>query len=144
MKALSGIQPSGELHLGNYFGAIRQYLRMQQEHDCFFFVANYHALTSLRDADRLRKLPEVRLPRDQVGARFPVRENEVLVTGVDPGKARQQGTSLNQLIRDYLERFSDSRRDLSMANEFRGLALDKGGRSAPGFRFDREEAHARR
>jgi hypothetical protein len=59
-------------------------------------------------------------------------------------KARQQGTSLNQLIRDYLERFSDSRRDLSMANEFRGLALDKGGRSAPGFRFDREEAHARR
>jgi hypothetical protein len=59
-------------------------------------------------------------------------------------KAREQGTSLNQLIRDYLERFSDSRRDLSMANEFRGLALDKGGRSAPGFRFDREEAHARR
>jgi tryptophanyl-tRNA synthetase len=56
MKVLSGIQPSGELHLGNYFGAIRQYLRMQEEHDCFFFVANYHALTSLRDAPRLRKL----------------------------------------------------------------------------------------
>lgn len=58
--------------------------------------------------------------------------------------ARQQGTSLNQLIRDYLERFSDARRDVSAAEEFRGLALDKGGRSAPGFRFDREEAHARR
>jgi tryptophanyl-tRNA synthetase len=56
MRVLSGIQPSGELHLGNYFGAIRQYVRMQSEHDCFFFVANYHALTSLRDADRLRKL----------------------------------------------------------------------------------------
>jgi hypothetical protein len=58
--------------------------------------------------------------------------------------ARQQGTSLNQLIRDYLERFSDARRDVSAAEEFRSLALDKGGRSAPGFRFDREEAHARR
>ena len=56
MKVLSGIQPSGELHLGNYFGAIRQYLKMQEEHDCFFFVANYHALTSLRDAARLREL----------------------------------------------------------------------------------------
>ncbi len=56
MKVLSGIQPSGELHLGNYFGAIRQYVRMQEEHDCFFFVANYHALTSLRDAPRLRRL----------------------------------------------------------------------------------------
>jgi tryptophanyl-tRNA synthetase len=56
MRVLSGIQPSGELHLGNYFGAIRQYVRMQREHDCFFFVANYHALTSLRDAAQLRKL----------------------------------------------------------------------------------------
>ena len=56
MRVLSGIQPSGELHLGNYFGAIRQYVRMQEEHDCFFFVANYHALTSLRDAPRLRAL----------------------------------------------------------------------------------------
>ena len=58
--------------------------------------------------------------------------------------ARQQGTSLNQLVRDYLERFSGSQRDVSAAEEFRGLALDKGGRSAPGFRFDREDAHARR
>lgn len=58
--------------------------------------------------------------------------------------ARQQGTSLNQLIRDYLERFSGSRRDVSAAEEFRGLALAKGGRSAPSFRFDREEAHVRR
>jgi tryptophanyl-tRNA synthetase len=56
MRVLSGIQPSGELHLGNYFGAIRQYVRMQEEHDCFFFVANYHALTSIRDAPRLRAL----------------------------------------------------------------------------------------
>ena len=56
MKVLSGIQPSGELHLGNYFGAIRQYLRMQEEHECYFFIANYHALTTVRDGARLREL----------------------------------------------------------------------------------------
>ena len=55
-KILSGIQPSGELHLGNYFGAIRQYLQMQEEHDCYFFVANYHALTTIRDGELLREL----------------------------------------------------------------------------------------
>jgi len=56
MKVLSGIQPSGSLHLGNYFGAIRQYVRMQHEHDCCFFVANYHALTTIRDGERMRAL----------------------------------------------------------------------------------------
>jgi tryptophanyl-tRNA synthetase len=55
-KVLSGIQPSGELHLGNYFGAIRQYIQMQNEHECYFFIANYHAMTSLRDPERLRSL----------------------------------------------------------------------------------------
>jgi tryptophanyl-tRNA synthetase len=54
MRVLSGIQPSGELHLGNYFGAIRQYLRLQADHDCFFFVANYHALTTVREPEALR------------------------------------------------------------------------------------------
>ena len=50
-KVLSGIQPSGALHLGNYFGAIRQFLALQEEHECFFFIANYHALTTQRDPD---------------------------------------------------------------------------------------------
>jgi len=54
MRVLSGIQPSGPLHLGNYFGAIRQFLTLQAGNDVFYFVANYHALTSLRDAARLR------------------------------------------------------------------------------------------
>src|SRR5436309_10639300 len=54
MRVLSGIQPSGALHVGNYFGAIRQYVELQQGNDAFYFVANYHALTSVRDADRLR------------------------------------------------------------------------------------------
>ncbi len=46
MRVLSGIQPSGRLHIGNYFGAIRQHIQMQKDNDCFFFIADYHALTS--------------------------------------------------------------------------------------------------
>ncbi|HIJ52289.1 MAG TPA: tryptophan--tRNA ligase [Planctomycetes bacterium] len=46
MRILSGIQPSGGLHIGNYFGAMRQHLEFQAEHDCFYFIADYHALTS--------------------------------------------------------------------------------------------------
>ncbi len=46
MRILSGIQPSGGLHIGNYFGAMRQHLQLQAEHDCFYFIADYHALTS--------------------------------------------------------------------------------------------------
>ncbi len=45
MRVLSGIQPSGRLHIGNYFGAMRQHLQLQAEHDCFYFIADYHALT---------------------------------------------------------------------------------------------------
>jgi tryptophanyl-tRNA synthetase len=54
MRVLSGIQPSGPLHIGNYFGAIRQYIALQDGNEAYYFVANYHALTSLRDADKLR------------------------------------------------------------------------------------------
>jgi len=46
MRILSGIQPSGRLHIGNYFGAMRQHLQFQAEHECFYFIADYHALTS--------------------------------------------------------------------------------------------------
>ncbi|MGD0077921.1 MAG: tryptophan--tRNA ligase [Sedimentisphaerales bacterium] len=46
MRVLSGIQPSGRLHIGNYFGAIRQHISMQRGNDCFYFIADYHALTS--------------------------------------------------------------------------------------------------
>ncbi|QEH36147.1 Tryptophan--tRNA ligase [Aquisphaera giovannonii] len=55
MRILSGIQPSGALHIGNYFGAIRQYIALQEEHEAFYFIANYHALTSLRDAAQMRQ-----------------------------------------------------------------------------------------
>jgi len=46
LRVLSGIQPSGRLHIGNFFGAIRQHLQLQADNDCFYFIADYHALTS--------------------------------------------------------------------------------------------------
>ena len=54
MRILSGIQPSGALHIGNYLGAIRQYVELQEGNDTFYFVADYHALTSVRDPAKLR------------------------------------------------------------------------------------------
>ncbi len=53
-RILSGIQPSGQLHLANYAGAIRQFVDMQHDHEMFIFVASYHALTSTRDPETLR------------------------------------------------------------------------------------------
>ncbi len=55
-RILSGIQPSGKLHLGNYFGAIHQHLTLQDQGEAFYFIANYHALTTLQDAVKLREL----------------------------------------------------------------------------------------
>lgn len=53
MRVLSGIQPSGKLHIGNYFGAMRQHLQLQTEHDSFYFIADYHALTSHPTPDEI-------------------------------------------------------------------------------------------
>ena len=47
------MQPSGKLHLGNYFGAVKHHIALQDQGQCFFFIANYHALTTIQDAARL-------------------------------------------------------------------------------------------
>jgi len=52
---VSGIQPSGRLHLGNYFGALRQHLDLHTEHEAYYFIVNYHAMTSVQDAEQLRQ-----------------------------------------------------------------------------------------
>lgn len=52
---LSGITPSGKLHLGNYFGAIRQHIEMQEKGDAFYFIANYHSLTSINNGHEIRE-----------------------------------------------------------------------------------------
>lgn len=74
MRVLSGIQPTGRFHWGNYFGAIRQYIDLQTEHDGFYFIANLHALTTIRDPALLRDLT-----RDAA--------LDLLALGLDPEKA---------------------------------------------------------
>ncbi|MCA9102910.1 MAG: tryptophan--tRNA ligase [Pirellulales bacterium] len=55
MRVLSGIQPTARFHWGNYFGAIRQYIDLQTEDEAYYFIADLHALTTVRDADKLRQ-----------------------------------------------------------------------------------------
>lgn len=73
-RYLSGVQPSGRLHLGNYFGAIANHIRLQDSGDCYYFIANYHAMTTVQDAKALEKHT------------FDVAA-DYLALGLDPGKA---------------------------------------------------------
>ena len=55
MRILTGIQPSGQIHLGNYFGAIQNILALQDKGEAFLFLADFHALTTVRDPEALRQ-----------------------------------------------------------------------------------------
>ena len=71
---VSGIRPTGNLHLGNYFGAVRSFLKMQYEYDCFFFIADWHSLTTHPKPVNLRQNVNIILA-------------EYLACGLDPEKA---------------------------------------------------------
>ena len=71
---LSGIRPTGNLHLGNYFGAVRNFIRLQEDYNCYFFIADYHSLTTHPHPDNLHN--NVR----QILA-------EYIAAGLDPEKA---------------------------------------------------------
>jgi tryptophanyl-tRNA synthetase len=74
MRILSGIQPSGALHLGNYFGMMKPAIELQEQGEALYFIANYHSMTSLLDADeRRRNTLDVAL--------------DFLACGLDPKKA---------------------------------------------------------
>jgi tryptophanyl-tRNA synthetase len=74
LRILSGVQPTGKLHLGNYFGAVRQHIALQDEAPSFYFIADYHALTTIHDPALLRQLThDVAL--------------DYLALGLDPDKA---------------------------------------------------------
>ena len=73
-RVVSGIRPTGNLHLGNYFGAIRNFLKMQETYECFFFIADYHSLTTHPTPEDLHgNVKQVLV--------------EYLATGIDPEKA---------------------------------------------------------
>jgi tryptophanyl-tRNA synthetase len=74
IRFLSGVQPSGKLHMGNYFGAIRQHIDSQGAGVCFYFIADYHAMTTIQDPKALREnVRDVAL--------------DYLALGLDPEKA---------------------------------------------------------
>ncbi|MCF6313364.1 MAG: tryptophan--tRNA ligase [Verrucomicrobiales bacterium] len=74
MRILSGIQPSGRLHLGNYFGMMEPAIRLQDEGEAYYFIADYHSLTSIHDPSVLRdNVRDVAI--------------DFLACGLDPGKA---------------------------------------------------------
>jgi len=73
MRILSGIQPSGALHLGNYFGMMKPAIELQEKGEAFYFIANYHSMTSLFDpAERRKNTADVAL--------------DFLACGIDPKK----------------------------------------------------------
>ena len=53
-KVISGIRPTGNLHLGNYFGAVKSFVKMQEEYNCMFFIADWHSLTTHPTPENLR------------------------------------------------------------------------------------------
>lgn len=73
-KVVSGIRPTGNLHLGNYYGAIINFLSMQEQYDCFFFIADWHALTTHPKPESIRESCYTILA-------------EYLAAGIDPDKA---------------------------------------------------------
>ena len=73
-RLLTGLQPSGQLHIGNYFGALKPFAEMYGEYESFLMVADYHSLTSLKDASALRE-NIIEIVRGYIAA------------GVDPNKA---------------------------------------------------------
>jgi tryptophanyl-tRNA synthetase len=74
MRILTGIQPSGKLHIGNYFGAILPAVQLQDKGEAFYFIADYHAMTSMSDADTLRSnIQDLAI--------------DLLACGLDPAKA---------------------------------------------------------
>ncbi|MCC6352400.1 MAG: tryptophan--tRNA ligase [Verrucomicrobiae bacterium] len=74
MRILSGIQPSGRLHLGNYFGMMRPAIELQEKGEAFYFIADYHALTSIQNPGDLRRFSrEVAM--------------DLLAAGLDPGRS---------------------------------------------------------
>jgi tryptophanyl-tRNA synthetase len=92
-RVLSGVQPSGKLHLGNYFGAIRQHLELQHDFDCFYFIADYHALTTLKDAEERDQDEAKKAGRKPRSAKAILADNvrdvalDYLALGLDPDKA---------------------------------------------------------
>ncbi len=86
-KVVSGIRPTGNLHLGNYFGAVKSFVKMQDEYDCLFFIADWHSLTTHPKPENIRESAKTILA-------------EYLACGIDPEKA---GIYIQSDVKEVLE-----------------------------------------
>ena len=73
MRIITGLQPSGKLHVGNYFGAMEPAVRMQERGESYYFLADYHAMSTVHDAEALRE-------------NCKNLATDFLAVGLDPGK----------------------------------------------------------
>src|SRR5882724_10956852 len=93
-RILSGVQPSGKLHVGNYFGAIKQHIELQDRGEVFYFIADYHALTTLKQAEEAEagaaaknKALKARSAPDILRDNVRDVALDYLALGLDPAKA---------------------------------------------------------
>jgi tryptophanyl-tRNA synthetase len=86
-RVLSGMRPTGKLHLGNYLGALDNWVKLQDEADCFFFVANWHALTT--GADDVREIPNhtIEMVADWLGAGLDPARSTLFIQSLVPEHA---------------------------------------------------------
>ena len=94
---LSGIRPTGNLHLGNYFGALKNFITMQNEYNCYFFIADLHSLTTHPTPDNL-----------QGNVRFLLNDQNHKVLrfceiGIFPFKTGSKSYIIYQIMDDYLK-----------------------------------------
>ena len=87
MRVLSGIQPTGRFHWGNYFGAIRQYIALQDNEQAFYFIADYHALTTIDRPETTRAVNEEPFTPEKLRELTQDAALDLLALGLDPNQA---------------------------------------------------------
>ncbi|MGE0375237.1 MAG: tryptophan--tRNA ligase [Planctomycetaceae bacterium] len=87
MRVLSGIQPTSRFHWGNYFGAIRQYIALQENEQAFYFIADYHALTVIDRPETVRAVNEIAFTPERLAEYTQEAAIDLLALGLNPEHA---------------------------------------------------------
>lgn len=115
-RVLSGVRSTGNLHLGNYFGAVKNFLQMQDNYECYFFIANLHALTTHPDASQLKKSTQATLAEYLACGLNP--EKSVLYIQSDVPQITELYTLLNMLAyKGELEKCTSFKEKIKKHNE---------------------------
>ena len=122
MRVLSGIQPSGSLHLGNYFGMMSKMIAYQEESELFCFIANYHALTTNEDPDALREAM-IAMMKPVMPLLFPR-----LMPGMMPKVMPAMLAAVNQRIdmpQEMVDKANEQMDNFCKMMEDRGIIVDR-------------------